>query len=129
MKRISELGYDLSKKTCDFKQGKFDVTCQGTIPRCMAIFNETDDFESAMRRSVAMGGDVDTNAAIVGGICDGFYGLPKREIVEAVYERIPKQMANVITRFTQKYIDKDFKEPEKIATKASTAADALSAIF
>ena len=129
MKHVEEFGYDLSKKVADFRQGQFDVTCQGTIPRCMAILNETDSFESAIRKTIVLGGDTDTNGAIVGGMCDGLYGLPKREIIEAVYARIPKQMASVITRFTKKYIDKDFIEPENIATIASTAADALSAIF
>ena len=126
---VEELGYDLSKKTYDFKQGEFDVTCQGTIPRCMAIFLETDDFESAMRKAVAMGGDVDTNCCIVGSICDGFYGLPKREVVEEVYKRLPKQMTDVVTRFTKKYIDEKFIEPENIGSQASTMEDAISAIF
>ena len=31
--------------------------------------------------------------------------------------------------FTKKYIDKDFTEPENIATQASTMEDAVSAIF
>ena len=47
---ISKLGYDLTKKSYDFRQGKFDVTCQGTIPRVMAVFNETNDFEIPKRR-------------------------------------------------------------------------------
>ena len=51
-KMVEEIGYDLSKKTDEFPR-QFDVTCQGTIPRCMAILFETDDFESAMRKAVA----------------------------------------------------------------------------
>jgi ADP-ribosylglycohydrolase len=122
------LNYDLSREIKDFDH-KFDVTCQGTIPRCMAIFFETNSFEEAMLEGIKMGGDVDTNCCIVGGICDAIYGLPKREIIEAVYERIPKQMANIVTTFTKKYIDKNFIEPEKIATKASSMEDALSSLF
>jgi ADP-ribosylglycohydrolase len=95
----------------------------------MAIFFETNSFEEAMLEGIKMGGDVDTNCCIVGGICDAIYGLPKREIIEAVYERIPKQMANIVTTFTKKYIDKNFIEPEKIATKASSMEDALSSLF
>ena len=119
------LNYDLSKKTSEFER-KFDVTCQGTIPRCMAIFFETNSFEEAMVAGWKMGGDVDTNCCIVGGICDAFYGLPKKEIIQAVYERIPKQMADIVTIFTKKYINKDFIEPEGVGSKASSVIDALS---
>ena len=119
------LGYDLSIKMDAFPK-KFDVTCQGTIPRCMAIFFETDNFEDAMIAGIKMGGDVDTNCCIVGGICDATYGLPNREIIEAVYSRLPKQMTDIVTAFTIKYIDKNFVEPEKIATKASTIEGANS---
>ena len=130
IKKMAEgMGYDLSKKTYDFPQGKFDVTCQGTIPRCMAIFLETDDFESAMRKAVSLGGDVDTNCCIVGAICDGMYGLPKREIVEEVYARLPKYMAEVTTAFTKKYIDRDFIQPDNVGSKSSTLEDALGSLF
>ena len=125
---VENIGYDLTKEVIDFKKGQFDVTCQGTIPRCLAVFLETDDFESAMRKTIAMGGDTDTNCAIVGAICDGFYGFPEKNIVEEVYARIPKQMSDIVTKFIQKYIDKDFIEP-KVELKASTFEDALTSIF
>jgi len=126
---VEKLGYDLSKKTSDFRQGQFDVTCQGTIPRCMAVFLETEDFESAMRKAVSLGGDTDTNCCIVGSICDGMYGLPKQDIVEEVYARLPKYMADVITAFTKKYIDKDFIQPDNVGNKSSTFNDSLSSLF
>jgi len=126
---VEDCGYDLSKKTYDFRQGQFDVTCQGTIPRCMAVIMETDDFESAMRKTVAMGGDVDTNCAIVGGICDALYGLPKREIIEEVYSRLPKNFAEIVTAFTKKYIDIDFIAPNNVGSKSSTFEDAIGSLF
>ena len=126
---VESQGYDLSKKTEDFKQGKFDVTCQGTIPRCMAIILETDDYESAMRKAVAMGGDVDTNCCIVGSICDALYGLPSRDIIEDVYKRLPKEMTDVTTLFVKKYIDENFEEPKEIATKTNTMENYFSTLF
>jgi len=126
---VEDCGYDLSKKTYDFRQGKFDVTCQGTIPRCMAVLLETNDFESAMRKAVAMGGDTDTNCCIVGAMCDGIYGLPKREIVEEVYSRLPKYMAEITTAFTKKYIDKDFVQPDNVGSMSSTLEDSLGSLF
>jgi len=114
-KAIAKLGYDLNTRIKDFSR-KFDVTCQGTIPRAMAVFMETDNYESAIRKSIAMGGDVDTIGCIVGGICEAYYGMPKREIVEEVYKRIPPHMARITTKFTKKYIDPNFIEPEEIGT-------------
>lgn len=122
-------GYDFSSKVSDFKQGKFDVTCQGTLPRCMAIFMETDSYESAMRKAVALGGDVDTNCCVVGGICEAHYGLPEG-IAEEVYMRLPQNMADIITVFYRTYIDKDFKEPDvKVASMTFTFEDQLSGLF
>jgi len=126
---VEDCGYDLSQKTYDFRQGKFDVSCQGTIPRCMAIILETNDFESAIRKAVAMGGDTDTNCCIVGSICDAIYGLPEQDIIDEVYARLPKQMTDIVTAFTKKYIDTDFEEPKNVATKASTFGDSLGSLF
>jgi ADP-ribosylglycohydrolase len=64
---VKNLGYDLSQPLFTFGRTS-DGSCQGTIPKCMAIFNETNDFEDAIRTSIASGGDVDTIACIVGGI-------------------------------------------------------------
>ncbi|GAG49180.1 unnamed protein product, partial [marine sediment metagenome] len=57
--------YDISVMVADIPR-KFDVTCQGTIPICLAAFRETENFEDAIRTVVSLGGDADTNAAIVG---------------------------------------------------------------
>jgi len=110
---VEALGYDLSKSTNQFPK-KFDVTCQGTIPRCMAAFRETDDFEGAIRRTVSIGGDVDTNAAIVGSIAEAFYGGVPRDMVEEVYTRMPQPMANIVTAFVKEHVDKDFVEPDEV---------------
>lgn len=116
--------YDLKKKTSEFER-KFDVTCQGTIPRCWAIFNESNDFESAMRLAISMGGDVDTNCCIVGGFCDAYYGLPSKDIIQAVYERLPTEMSDVVTKFVQKFIDSSFVPP-LFEPKSSTINSILS---
>jgi ADP-ribosylglycohydrolase len=83
-------------------------------------------FEEAMLEGLKMGGDVDTNCCIVGSLCDVLYGLPKRELIEAVYERLPLKMANIVTEFTKRYIDKDFIEPAKIGTNVLSVKQAIS---
>ena len=102
--------YDFSKNTSDFPK-EFDVTCKGTVLRCMAIFMEEEGLENLIRKAIKVGGDVDTNACIVGSMCDAYYGMPSEDIVYNVYERLPKDMADITTKFTQKYINKDFKPP------------------
>lgn len=114
MRAVQKLGYDLSYKMSELRRRTFHVDCQGTIPVCMAIFNETESFEDAMRKSIAMGGDVDTNCCIIGSICDAFYGLPSPEIIKEVYSRIPNQMAKVVTAFVEAYIDERLTLPETV---------------
>ena len=47
---------------------KFDVTCQGSVPEAIYCSFVTNDYENAIRLAVSLGGDADTQAAIVGGI-------------------------------------------------------------
>ena len=115
--------YDLSIKMDDFPK-KFDVTCQGTIPRCIAILMETDDFVSAMVAGIKLGGDIDTNCCIVGSICDVIYGLPQKEIIECVYKRIPYQLADTTTEFVKRYID-----PKFVAPVPKNIQDAVQGLF
>jgi len=112
---IETLGYDLARKTEDFDR-TFDETCQAAIPRCMAIFTETDNYENAIRKSIAMGGDVDTIACITGGIAQAYYGMPSREIVEYVYKKLNPHLARITTAFTIKYIDSSFIQPLLVGT-------------
>jgi len=72
----------------------------------MAIFFETDNYEDSIRKSISMGGDVDTIACIVGGISQAFYGMPSKEIIEEVYKRLPNQLARITTKFTKRSEEK-----------------------
>jgi ADP-ribosylglycohydrolase len=107
MDAVSELGYDLSKPLNEFDRS-FDVTCQGTIPICMASFNETNDFEEAIRVTVAQGGDCDTNACIVGGIAEAFYGMPPKYMIEETLNRLPIEMQFTVCKFVEKFCYNSF---------------------
>jgi ADP-ribosylglycohydrolase len=109
-KAVEDIGYDLSKPLKDYDRS-FDESCQGTIPKCFSIFLETDSYEQAIRKSIACGGDVDTIGCIVGGICQAYYGMPSRDIVESVYKKITPHLAKITTAFTIKYIDSEFVGP------------------
>jgi len=45
------------------------ISCQDTVPFCLWIAARyLDDYQSAIVQTIRAGGDIDTNAAIVGGI-------------------------------------------------------------
>jgi ADP-ribosylglycohydrolase len=56
------------------------VSCQDTAPFCLWVAaRHVDDYPAAIRNTIRAGGDIDTNAAIVGGIVAlavGQAGLP-----------------------------------------------------
>ncbi len=53
------------------------VTCQGTVPQAIEAFLEADDFESAIRNAICLGGDTDTIAAMAGAIAEAYYSVPE----------------------------------------------------
>ena len=56
------------------------IICQDTVPFCVWVAaRHMDDYESAIVNTIRAGGDIDTNAAIVGGIVSlatGAAGIP-----------------------------------------------------
>lgn len=77
--------YDLSRKIDDIRPVyKFDATCQGSVPEAIIAFLESEDYESAIRLAISIGGDSDTIACMTGGIAAAYYGIPD-EIVEKAY--------------------------------------------
>lgn len=87
---------DLEKVT-----NKFDETCQGTVPVALCIITESESFEDAIRKAVALGADADTLGAIVGGIAEHIWGIPEW-IKEEVRKYLPAEMLEVIDKFYDK---------------------------
>jgi len=106
---VRDLGYVLPKlENCT---NQFDETCQGTIPLCMALFNEAEDFEDAIRTTIAHGGDCDTTGCIVGGMSEAFYGCPPQEMITEAFMRLPQEMRRTVTKFVKQFCYNDFEEP------------------
>ena len=97
-KKISDLtGYDLDRHYIDLQpEHKFDFTCPGSVPEAIICFLESSDYESAVRKAIAMGGDADTMAAIAGSIAAAYYGLIPEPILNYCLERIPDDMMVLI---------------------------------
>lgn len=64
--------------TLDSIRGKysFDASCPGSVPQAFEAFFESEDFESAVRGAVSIGGDSDTIASIAGALAGAYYGVP-----------------------------------------------------
>ena len=78
--------------------GKFDETCQGTLPVCFWALMYADSFEDAIRRAIAFGGDSDTIGAIVGSVAEAIWDIPE-SIWLSTLSRLPREMKNVIEKF------------------------------
>lgn len=74
-----------------FEPGRFDETCQGTVPLCLQIIAQSQDFEDAIRRAISFGGDSDTIGAIVGSIAEARWGIPQ-QIIDRVMDYLDPRM-------------------------------------
>ena len=97
-----EFGYNLDR-TIDAIRVNYHHTEKiwETVPEAIIAFLESTNFESAIRNTVWLGGDVDTVGAITGGIAEAFYGVPDDLIAEC-RKRLPKEMLDVINRFNER---------------------------
>lgn len=86
-----------------FVWGRFDETCQGTVPLCFRLLSQSASFEDAIRRAVSWGGDSDTLGAIVGSMAEALWGVPKSISTHAL-QYLPDEMLEVVTEFNKRYI-------------------------
>jgi len=104
MKRILEedFKYDLSKPINEIgiKFHKFDATCQVTVPEAIICFLESRDFIDCIRKSIWIGGDSDTIAAMACSIAEPYYGLP-HFIMEDFKNKFPDDMKKTIIKFNE----------------------------
>lgn len=58
---------------------KFNMTCSETIGNCLYVIYPSTSFEDAIRKTLIMGGDTDTNACIVGSVAESIYGMTNEQ--------------------------------------------------
>jgi len=76
---------------------KFNVTCRETIDNCLYVFYHSTGFEDAIRKSLYLGGDTDTNACIVGSMAEAEYGISD-DLIEAVNKKLPIEFKKVLLK-------------------------------
>jgi ADP-ribosylglycohydrolase len=97
-------GYKLDDKIDEIrKHYLFDETCQGSVPQAIIAFLESNDYESAIRLAISIGGDSDTIACMTGGIAAAFYKTIPQEIIDFVRLKLPSEFLSVINSFDNKF--------------------------
>lgn len=74
---------------------KFNLTCEETLGNCLYAFYNSSNFDGAIRKTLLMGGDTDTNSAIVGGMAEALYGIDKL-VIEQVNKKIPQKFVELL---------------------------------
>lgn len=98
----SRFGYDLSKTWSDIHPTYgWEDSCQGTVPPAIIAFLDSKDFEDAIRRAVALGGDSDTLACITGGIAEAFYKTLPQEMIDETWDRLSEPLRNILESFAK----------------------------
>ena len=92
-----EIFNKLDLKICYLPFTKFNTTCEETLNNCLYAFYHSNSFEDSIRRTIAMGGDTDTNACIVGSMAEALYGIDDN-IINEVNKRIPKDFVKVLKK-------------------------------
>lgn len=76
---------------------KFNMTCSETIDNILYVIYKTNNFEDAIRETLLMGGDTDTNCAIVGSVAEAIYGV-NDELKKKVKEKIPNEFVKILKK-------------------------------
>lgn len=76
---------------------KFNTTCEETINNCLYCLYISNSFEDAIRKTLLMGGDTDTNCAIVGSLAEALYGIDDI-IKKQVCDKIPDNFVRILKR-------------------------------
>ena len=99
--KLEELfGYNLSQRLENIIPSyKFDSTCQGSVPQAIIAFLESTGFEDAIRNSISLGGDADTQACITGSLAEAYYKSIPYEIASFVKWRIEDDLLTVMAQF------------------------------
>ncbi len=96
--------YDLARTVESIRPHyRFDVSCQGSVPEAIIAFLDSNDYESAIRNAISLGGDSDTLACIAGGIAHAFYRKIPDYIKRGVRERLPEEFLEIIDSFEKNY--------------------------
>ena len=74
---------------------KFNTTCYETLNNCLYALSKSNSFNEAIKNTLLMGGDTDTNCAIVGSMAEALYGIDS-DLIEKAKEKIPPSFVKTL---------------------------------
>lgn len=89
------LNYDLEDLQ---KNYKFSSKTNNSVPQAIFCFLESTDFEDCLRKSISIGGDTDTIAAISCSIAESYYGIPE-ELKKQALSYLPEHYRIQVDNF------------------------------
>lgn len=78
------------------KENMFDSTCN-ILNKLLYILKISKDFNDAIKLTLSIGGDTDTNACIVGSIAEAMYGIPK-EYINYINQKLPSNYIDLLNK-------------------------------
>lgn len=98
----ADFRYNLSAPISEIRGNYgFEVRAGKSVPQSIAAFLQSEDYESAVRNAVSLGGDADTMACIAGGIAEAFYGEIPQLIKSFCDLRLDGTIKNIVNRFNE----------------------------
>lgn len=76
---------------------KFNTTCKETLGNCLYALYNSSSFEDAIRKTLLMGGDTDTNCCIVGSVAESLYGMSEKQKDDAL-SKMPDEYIKILKR-------------------------------
>lgn len=76
---------------------KFNTTSLETLSNCLYVIYNSNSFEDAIRKTLLLGGDTDTNACIVGSVAEAIYGMNNHEKEDAIKD-LPEDFVKVLKK-------------------------------
>ena len=98
--------YNLSKNLDEIRRNYvFDSRASYSVPPAIIAFLESNDYESAIRNAISLGGDADTEACIAGGIAEAYYKVIPKHIVDFCDRKIDYTLKKVVFDFKNNFCE------------------------
>jgi ADP-ribosylglycohydrolase len=98
---VAKKGYNMKFSLDSIRSDyKFDSRTSYSVPPAISAFLESDDYESAIRKAISIGGDSDTIACIAGGVAHAFY----KSIPKPIYDRCIMLLDSGLKKTVNKFI-------------------------
>lgn len=81
------------------KSYHYSELAQDTVPAAIIAFLDSKDYEDAIRKAIALGGDANTLAAITGGIAEAFFHKIPQTLRSWIWPLLDESQQELITDF------------------------------